>query len=316
MSTFTKASELPIEPPVAKKPARKTAAKSSKKTVITPVVEVSSPVAVEAAEPVTTSVLKTNAIKPSFQQIVYMSGLPRCGSTLLSAILSQNPAIHAEGNSAVCQLMWDMYVSTTQNCGEQLRANDRERTVYDLVSSIPHIYYKDISANIVVDKCRSWSMLPNIQILQNFVGTDIKMIILERPMLEIAKSFAKLYKANEIYEDEKMNALLTPNTEPIMRSFNGLKYAKHNNEKGQFLFISYEDLVKNTVETLHKIYEFCGWEWFEHNLTNIVNKYPENDEVYGLKGMHEVRPVVSMKENSVKLSEKLIAQCLELDTEK
>jgi sulfotransferase len=328
MSTFTKASELPIETPVAKKPARKTAAKSSKKTVTTPVVEVSSPVAVEAAEtvttsvaveaaePVTTPVLKTNAIKPSFQQIVYMSGLPRCGSTLLSAILSQNPAIHAEGNSAVCQLMWDMYVSTTQNCGEQLRANDRERTVYDLVSSIPHIYYKDISANIVVDKCRSWSMLPNIQILQNFVGTDIKMIILERPMLEIAKSFAKLYKANEIYEDEKMNALLTPNTEPVMRSFNGLKYAKHNNEKGQFLFISYEDLVKNTVETLHKIYEFCGWEWFEHNLTNIVNKYPENDVVYGLKGMHEVRPVVSMKENSVKLSEKLIAQCLELDTEK
>ena len=320
MSTFTKASELPIETPVAKKPVRKTAAKSSKKTVAA-VEAVTTPVA--AVEAVTTPVaaveaapvLKTNAIKPSFKQIVYMSGLPRSGSTLLSAILSQNPAIHAEGNSAVCQLMWDMYVSTTQNCGEQLRANDRERTVYDLVSSIPHIYYKDISANIVVDKCRSWSMLPNIQILQAFVGTDIKMIILERPMLEIAKSFAKLYKANEIYEDEKMNALLTPNTEPVMRSFNGLKYAKHNNEKGQFLFISYEELVKNTVETLRKIYDFCGWEWFEHNLTNIVNKHPENDEVYGLKGMHAVRPVISMKENSVKLSEKLIAQCLELDTE-
>lgn len=315
MSTFTNTTELPIETPVAKKTVRKTAAKSSKKTVTAPVAveSVTTPVAVES---VTTPVLKTCAIKPSFQQIVYMSGLPRSGSTLLSAILSQNPAIHAEGNSAVCQLMWDMYISTTQNCGEQLKANDRERTVHDMISSIPHIYYKDISANIVVDKCRSWSMLPNIQILQAFVGTDIKMIILERPMLEIAKSFAKLYKANEIYEDEKMNALLTPNTEPIMRSFNGLKYAKHNNEKGQFLFISYEELVKNTVETLHKIYNFCGWEWFEHNLTNIVNKFPENDEVYNLKGMHDVRPVISMKENSVKLSEKLIAQCLELDTEK
>lgn len=315
MSTFTNTTELPIETPVAKKTVRKTAAKSSKKTVTAPVAveSVTTPVAVES---VTTPVLKTCAIKPSFQQIVYMSGLPRSGSTLLSSILSQNPAIHAEGNSAVCQLMWDMYISTTQNCGEQLKANDRERTVHDMISSIPHIYYKDISANIVVDKCRSWSMLPNIQILQAFVGTDIKMIILERPMLEIAKSFAKLYKANEIYEDEKMNALLTPNTEPIMRSFNGLKYAKHNNEKGQFLFISYEELVKNTVETLHKIYNFCGWEWFEHNLTNIVNKFPENDEVYNLKGMHDVRPVISMKENSVKLSEKLIAQCLELDTEK
>ena len=41
----------------------------------------------------------------SFQQFVCLSGLPRTGSTLLSAILSQNPLIHAEGNSAVSPLM-------------------------------------------------------------------------------------------------------------------------------------------------------------------------------------------------------------------
>lgn len=251
----------------------------------------------------------------SFQQIVYMSGLPRSGSTLLSAILSQNPEIHAEGNSAVCQLMWDMYISTTQNCGEQLKANDREDTVTDLISSIPHIYYKDISANIVVDKCRSWALLPNIQLLQKFVSEDIKMIILERPMTEVFKSFAKLYKANGIYEEEKMNTFLTPNTEPIMRSFNGLKYAKNNNDKGQFLFVSYADLVTNTEKVIHDIYEFCGWEWFEHDFTNVVNNHPENDVVYGLKGMHEIRSVISMEENLVKLPETLLEKCLALDAE-
>jgi sulfotransferase len=253
--------------------------------------------------------------KPSFEQIVFMSGLPRSGSTLLSAILSQNPAIHAEGNSAVCQIMWDMHISTNQNCGEQLKANDRETTRHDLISSIPHIYYKDISENIVVDKCRSWALLPNIQLLQKYVTEDIKMILLERPMEEIIKSFAKLYKANGVYEEEKMNEFLVPNTEPIMRSFNGLKYAKNNNDKGQFLFISYKDLVTDTENTIHDIYEFCGWEWFEHDFSNVVNKYPENDEIYGLKGMHEVRSVVSLKENQVKLSETLVAKCLALDEE-
>lgn len=290
----------PVAEPVAK-PVAKPTRKTTKKTVAQPVKE--------------TPVQKTNVINPAFQQIVCMSGLPRSGSTLLSALLSQNPAIHAEGNSAVCQLLWDMYVSTTQNCGEQLKANDRERTIRDLISSIPHIYYKDISANIVVDKCRSWSLLPNIQLLQAFVGSDIKMIILERPMEEIVKSFAKLYKENGVYDEEKMNNLLTPDVEPIMRSFNGLKYAKNNNEKGQFLFVSYADLVNRTVETLHDIYEFCGWEWFEHNFINIVNKFPENDEVYNLKGMHEVRPMISMKENPVKLSDVLIEKCVALDAE-
>jgi len=319
-TTFTLSNDLPViaEPDAVSK------RKYTKKSVAKPVAE---PVAVEKPIRKTTKktasvkpvkeipVQKPNTIQPAFQQIVCMSGLPRSGSTLLSALLSQNPAIHAEGNSAVCQLLWDMYVSTTQNCGEQLKANDRERTVRDLISSIPHIYYKDISANIVVDKCRSWSLLPNIQLLQAFVGSDIKMIILERPMEEIVKSFARLYKENGLYEEEKMNNLLTPDTEPIMRSFNGLKYAKNNNEKGQFLFVSYADLVTNTENVIHDIYEFFGWEWFEHDLTNIVNKHPENDEVYGLKGMHEVRPVISMKENSVKLSDVLIEKCMALDAE-
>ena len=46
-----------------------------------------------------------------------LSGLPRTGSTLLSAILYQNPKIHAEGNSGLCQLMWDLEVSCKHNCG-------------------------------------------------------------------------------------------------------------------------------------------------------------------------------------------------------
>lgn len=263
----------------------------------------------------TLSTTPTKKINQSFQQIVFMSGLPRCGSTLLSAILSQNPEIHAEGNSAVCQLMWDMYISTTQNCNEQFNANTREKTVHDLISSIPHLYYKDISENIVVDKCRSWSLLPNIQLLQTYIDANIKMIILERPMLEVIKSFAKLYKSNGVYDEEKMNALIVPNSEPIMRSFNGLKYAKNNNDKGQFLFISYEKLVNNTSETLHDIYEFCGWEWFEHNLSNVVNKYPENDLIYGLKGMHDIRSTISIEENRMKLPESLIEKCLALDEE-
>ena len=35
----------------------------------------------------------------SFDQFVCLAGMPRAGSTLLAAILSQNPQIHTEGNS-------------------------------------------------------------------------------------------------------------------------------------------------------------------------------------------------------------------------
>ena len=112
------------------------------------------------------------------KQFVCLSGLPRSGSTLLSAILSQNPLIHAEGNSAVCQMMWDFQQSLLLNCREQIQANQRENTIHDILSEIPHIYYKNIDPKekIIVDKCRSWTIPENIELLKKYIdkgGTPV-----------------------------------------------------------------------------------------------------------------------------------------------
>ena len=109
-----------------------------------------------------------------YNQFVCLSGLPRSGSTLLSAILSQNPLIHAEGNSAVCQLMWDIQKTCCTTASEQLKANMRFQTVFDLISSVPRIYYKNITEKIVVDKCRSWTIEANYNLLSQFIDKNIK----------------------------------------------------------------------------------------------------------------------------------------------
>ena len=249
----------------------------------------------------------------SFSQFVCLSGLPRSGSTLVSSILSQNPKIHAEGNSAVCQLMWDMHVSFSGSSKEQITANSREKTVHDILSAIPHLYYKHSDQEIVVDKCRSWSLLPNIELLKKYVDTNIKIIILERPVIDVVKSFAKLYRKNGIHDEAKEMKLIQPDSEPIMRSLNGINYAKQHNEGNTFLFIQYDDIVKNTKKTIQKIYDFCGWEPFEHDFENIINKYPENDEAYGLKGMHSIRSSIKVEPTTLKLSGILTEKCREMD---
>jgi len=246
------------------------------------------------------------------EQFVCLSGLPRAGSTLLSAILSQNPLIHAEGNSAVCQLMWDMQKSCLTTSKEQLLANDREKTVCDLIKAIPHIYYKNNTEKIVVDKCRSWTISANIDMLKNYINEDIKIIILERSITDIMKSFVKLYKANGVKSDIE-NTLLLPNSEPLMRSISGINWAKKNNSSNNFLFIQYEDLINDTEITIRKIYDFCGWRYFSHNFESVNCKYPENDAVYGLKGMHVIHEKVKKIENTVKLSEKTLESCEKID---
>lgn len=248
-----------------------------------------------------------------YEQFVCLSGLPRSGSTLLSAILSQNPKIHAEGNSAVCQLMWDMQQSCLNNCKEQLSVNKRENTIKELIKSVPEIYYNNIDENekIIVDKCRSWTIPENVNLLKEYVDKDIKIIVLERPILNIINSFYKLYIKN--YKSIDLNTLLTPNNEPVMRSLNGVIYAKQNNDNNNFLFITYNQLIENTEETIKKIYDFCNWEYFEHDFDNIVLKYIENDEEYGLKRFHNVYPSIRSIDNKIILLEEIKKKCMDID---
>jgi len=241
------------------------------------------------------------------KQFVALSGLPRTGSTLLSAILSQNPNIHAEGNSAVCQLMWDMQQSVGNS--EQLKANNKD-LLDALVKPIPHTYYSDIKKPIVVDKCRSWTLPANIQMLNRYFDNTPKVIVLVRPVVKIVASFMSLRKANGWQDLEA--GLLDNGSEPIMRSLAGVEWARKNNN-GEFLFVSYDELVDKTQETLDRIYEHCGWETFEHNLGNIVNTHKENDDVYNLVGQHDIRPQINRRTIDVELSNELIDRCNRLD---
>lgn len=218
--------------------------------------------------------------------LTFLSGLPRSGSTLLSAILSQNPEVHAEGNSAVCQLMWDAQVSCETSAWEQLEANNRADTQDALIASIPAIYYRDVRAQHIVDKCRSWTLAPNMAMIRRYITDDPRVIVLTRPVDEIVDSFKRLYAANDLAITEEQ--LLASGSEPIMRSLSGVEYARSVN-RGEFLFVEYADLVDDPAAVIDEIYGFMDWERFSHDFLNVVNQHPEDDSVYGLLGMHEIR---------------------------
>lgn len=245
------------------------------------------------------------------KKFIGLSGLPRSGSTLLSAILSQNSDIYAEGNSAVCQLMWDMQESCNRGAKEQLLANGRNDTVKDLIASIPNIYYKNVKALTIIDKCRSWTLPSNMAMLNYYFDAKPKVIVLERSLIEIVKSFVNLRKQNN-WQGDPEQGLLDEWSEPIIRSLNGLKWAKENNN-GEFIFIKYDDLINDTKHQINRIYEFCKLDLFEHNFNNIINQHPEIDEVYGLIGQHDIRSTINKRNIDIELSKETIRKCQELE---
>jgi sulfotransferase len=231
------------------------------------------------------------------KDIFFLSGLPRTGSTLLTSILSQNLNIHTEGNSALCQLMWDMKVSceTTQQINNKPGLQDK------LISEIPNIFYENTSGYII-DKCRSWTMPANLDLIEKYITKTPKIIVMVRPIIDIVKSFVFIRQMNN-WKDPEVG-LLDDGSEPIMRSLIGVRYAKQINT-GQFLFIEYDDLINNTKNTLDNIYNFLGLPTYSHNLDNIINLNSEADEELNMIGLHDIRSTITRRSVDVKLSKEL-----------
>jgi hypothetical protein len=167
-----------------------------------------------------------------------------------------------------------------------------------------------------VDKCRSWTIADNVTLLQKYIDPAIKIIVLERSVTAIMKSFMKLCQNNnwsEAYIHEILKALLLPNAEPIMRSISGINLAKKNNAANTFLFIQYDDLIAQPSATFERIYTFCGWEPFAHQFTDVVNAHPENDAFYKLEGFHTIRSSLSKELNTVSLPPDIAAKCKQID---
>jgi sulfotransferase len=251
------------------------------------------------------------------KQFFFLGGLPRTGSTLLCSILSQNPNIHAEGSSHVCELLWQSLNCSLNeeknNWNDDIVAADRQETIHHILNTIPNLYYSNINKPFIVDKNSTWILLSNLNLMKNFITDKPKIIVLVRPIQEIVASFVRLRKKNNWSDDTLFNDLLCEKTNPIMLPLEGAIWAKENNH-GEFLFITYDQLVFETNTTLSKIYDFCGWQKYEHNLQNINRPFVQKDEVWNLIGLHDVRKTVEKQKYQIDFPKNVLKKCYYLNS--
>jgi sulfotransferase len=245
--------------------------------------------------------------------IIFISGLPRTGSTLLQQILLQNKNFYSEINSGLCQMMWDVNISFDTNLKEYVVLNKRDNLKHNIMSELPKIYYKENLDKFIFDKCRTWTLEENIKIIKKYISKEFKMIVLVRPIDEIIKSFLRINKNNTLNFLE--NSLLVPGTDPVMRPFAGLYTIKNNSEyHNNILYIRYDDLVFKTVEVVERIYSFIGVPYYTHSFNFIEERLEYNDSFYNLNNMHKVRSHISKSfNNEIKLDKETEIICNRLN---
>lgn len=233
--------------------------------------------------------------------------MPRSGSHLLSAILNQNPQIHSEGMSALCRILWDLNQSMN-NPITQHELNFFNRNTINFKTSVNHSvvnsYYEGIENKIILDKNRSWTIQDNIDLVNNYLETSPKFIVMTRDTEEIVKSFVKLHLSNGYKQAEAEDIILnfdSGGTNPFMRPLAATVWAKAIANHGNFLFIDYKDLMNDIDYVINSIYDFIEIEYFYHNFNNIEMKYKERSHLVGLA---DVRKNISAQENNVVLSKR------------
>lgn len=257
----------------------------------------------------------------------FMAGLPRSGSTLLSAILNQNPEFYSGPSSPVTSLMLILEESIAND--ELFRAYPKPQQAGELIANVLTHYYSDVNKPVIFDKNRSW--VNRMHYIPGYFGFEPKILVPVRDTAEILASFISMHRRNP-YEvngrinfiDEMLVKSNTPLTDDnrcqfiagpngiLGQSYDGIKQALMEGRQSQLHFIEYDDLVNNPEETMRKVYEFLDEEYYEHDFTKLENLHKENDsEVYGIADMHEVRETlekISIDPVEI-LSEAVLEQC-------
>ena len=235
----------------------------------------------------------------------FMAGLPRSGSTLLSAILNQNPRFYSGPSSPVVPTMLTIEQSLNQD--ELFLAYPKNDFARNLIGSVLIQYYADTDKPIIFEKNRSW--VSRINYIPGYFGIENPKIIYPvRDIGEILASFISMIQRNPHIVNERVNFIdqsLIQNGIPINdhnrcqaiagggilgQSLDGLKKALSEGYRANIHFVEYSDLVSNTKETMEKLYDFIEEDYFDHDFDNIQNVHQENDvQIYGFTDMHEVR---------------------------
>jgi sulfotransferase len=228
--------------------------------------------------------------------IHFISGLPRSGSTLLSALLRQNPRFCANMTSPVGSLLTALLRQMSQDNETSVFINDEQRA--DILRSVFSAYYrKQAAEQVVFDTNRLWcSKLPVLSLLY----PDAKVICCVRHVPWIVDSIERLIRRNALEPSKIFNfdpagtvysraEGLGSGNGMIGFAYNSLREAFYGEQSSRLILVTYETLTREPQKALSAIYDFIGEPVFRHDFLNI--EYDEGEEFdarLGTPGLHRV----------------------------
>lgn len=233
----------------------------------------------------------------------FISGLPRSGSTLLAALLLQNPRFHAGMTSPVGSLVKGMLnqLGAGSEFGAVVTKEQRRRLTRGIFDS----YYAEQSdKDLIFDTNRMWCS--NLPVLMDQFPHS-KVLACVRNVAWVMDSIERRYRANpyevtRLFNDDVERNTVYSRVETLAQAnrlvgfpWTALKEAFYGDHANSLLIIDYDLLAQVPQKVMPLIYQFLGEPEFEHDYNNLNYDAPEFDAPLGMHGLHTVRKKVSFE---------------------
>jgi sulfotransferase len=193
---------------------------------------------------------------------------------------------------------------------------DPDSQVWRIAKGILFGAYGNVDKAVIIEKDRGWA--GEVAVLRRILGTDPQIIAPVRSIPEIIASFILISRkigAKSKIEDEVALANRESNPWTLSRViWEKYIYANWKLFKAAyevhpecFLLVEYDNLVSDPDRTMKLVYTYLDVPHWAPTKEGLANPNPENDSVYGMPGLHYIRP--ELKRTSPPAEEVLGSDC-------
>jgi len=231
-----------------------------------------------------------------------ISGLPRSGSTLLCALLRQNPRFSAAMTSPLASLVGTLMHKMNGGSEFSVFFNDERRRT--ILRGVFDSYYADVPAgHVVFDTNRTWTA--RAALLADLYP-EARIICCVREIGWIVDSLERMLRKNPLQLSRIFNfqpgGSVYSRVETLMNSDNGLigqawasfREAWFSDNAKRLILVNYNNLVARPELTMNRLYEELGEALFAHDFDHVTYDEPDYDALLGMPGMHKVHEKVEV----------------------
>ncbi len=212
--------------------------------------------------------------------MIFLSSIPRSGSTLLASLLGQRPDTYVSPTSNLDDIMGAVVTSIENNPATKAGQCGKDE-LYRTLKSVGEAKYADRKEPLIIDKGRMWPSPQVMETMNKVLGKPVKIIATVRPMAECISDFYKIDNGKDINQWIKTSHLM----QHLLQSYEVLKQGYEKSPEN-FCLIEYENLCKNPQKELDRISKFLGVDTYQYSPD--IDQVSEDDNAWGIENLHKL----------------------------